>query len=103
MQHNENGKLVTLGTLEQGSVFGLVSEALDVKQEETITAKEECLVYELDYESIILEAGGEEQPISLLLKALIKQYDKQMDSLVDELEDHNSSDNEKNSDSLNPS
>ena len=83
--HNENGVSVPVSTLEANTVFGLVSEALHTKQEETIIAKEECTVYELDYDAIIQEAGGEQQPISLLLKTLIKQYDTQIDLLVEEV------------------
>ena len=84
MFHNEDDTPVLVSTLNVDAVFGLVSDALHTQQEETIIAKEDCVVYELNYENLIQEAGGSHQPIALLLRTLIKQYDTQIDLLVKE-------------------
>jgi|GEM_PF-5903114 len=85
MFRNEKGFLVPMGKLGKGGVFGLVSDALGTRQDMTIIAKLDCLVYKMDYESLIIESGGKNQPVAVLLKKLIKQYDSHVDYLVDEL------------------
>ena len=91
ISHNENGDNINIGTLSTGSVFGLISEVMKTKQEETIIAKEECEVYELDYDSLVLEAGGKDQPLAILIKALVKQYNQKIDHLVEKITEQDSS------------
>jgi hypothetical protein len=66
---NPNG-VIELGP---GDVLGLRSELLNLPSTETAIALSELVAWELDVEKMIEESGGSDQPLAIILKALMKQ------------------------------
>jgi CRP-like cAMP-binding protein len=66
---NPNG-VIELGP---GDVLGLRSELLNLPSTETAITLSELVAWELDVEKMIEESGGPDQPLAIILKALMKQ------------------------------
>ena len=82
-----NGEQQEVLTLQPGHCIGIISESQDTKQENTIVAKEDMQVYVLDYETLIRESGGSEQPIVIVLQGLITQLQQSQSHIENILEE----------------
>ncbi len=72
-----------INTLAEGNCVGLISDALNIVQEDTIVALKDTEVYALDYETVIEESGGEKQPVAIIMKGLISQLHKIRNRIAD--------------------
>jgi hypothetical protein len=59
--------------LGPGDVLGLRSELLNLPSTETAITLSELVAWELDVEKMVEESGGPDQPLAIILKALMKQ------------------------------
>lgn len=64
------GARVPVAQVGPGEMFGLLAEILRVPQPATAVATTAAQVYRVDYDDIIADAGGPQQPVGAVLRAL---------------------------------
>ncbi len=82
--HREiDGTQVQVDTVEPGQMFGLLAEILRMPQYTTAVAVTAAQVYQIDYDDIIEDAGGAEQPIGVVLRSLAADLHQAWDAIAD--------------------
>jgi CRP-like cAMP-binding protein len=70
VQVTNSSGVVELGP---GDVLGLRAELLNLPSTETAITLTKLVAWELDVEKMVEESGGPDQPLAIILKALMKQ------------------------------
>ena len=62
-----NGEQVEIAQLGQGEMFGIIAEILKQPQTVTVVAQTAVQIYPLNYDQLIKDAGGHQQPVGIML------------------------------------
>ena len=87
-QRQQDGNSVEIARLGVGSMFGLLPEILKIPQPTTVIAETAVQVYPIDYDELIDDVGGPQQPLGFIVRQMANEL-RRMSRTVAELKGGN--------------
>ncbi|MGK7911027.1 MAG: cyclic nucleotide-binding domain-containing protein [Synechococcus sp.] len=81
-QSQQDGNSVEIARLGVGSMFGLLPEILKIPQPATVTAETTVQVYPIDYDALIDDIGGSQQPLGIIVTQMANELRRMGQSIA---------------------
>ena len=72
-KQDPNGDRVVVARLGTGKMFGLLPEVLKIPQPTTVVAETLVQIYPIDYDELIREIGGPQQPLGIVITQMAEE------------------------------
>lgn len=77
-----DGGQVEVRVVGAGAMFGLLAEVLHIPQYATAVARTPVELYQVDFDAVIADAGGREQPLGVVLTALAQDLHEAWETIA---------------------